>query len=114
MFLLFFVAWGGLTSQLFLHSLPYVPSLWQREGIFNHSTKRMTTSKSFRNGLEISTQSPTLTGKSRGLSVFLLHRDELGEACPGNNKIGLPDNQADRFVLGYHRYNSGRNSAEMR
>ena len=71
MFLLFFVAWGGLTSQLFLHSLPYVPSLWQREGIFNHSTKRMTTSKSFRNGLEISTQSPTQKEK-RNVSPFFV------------------------------------------
>ena len=38
MFLLFFVSGS---PRLYLHSLPSVPSLWEREGLSNHSTKRI-------------------------------------------------------------------------
>ena len=58
MFLLFFVSGS---PRLYLHSLPSVPSLWERERLSNHSTKMITKSKSFRNGLEISIRCPTKT-----------------------------------------------------
>ena len=67
MFLLFFVSGS---PRLYLHSLPSVPSLWERERLSNHSTKRMTTSRSFRNGLEISMQCPTKEDKSSDLPSF--------------------------------------------
>ena len=58
MFLLFFVSGS---PRLYLHSLPSVPSLWERERLSNHSTKMITKSMSFRNGLEISIRCPTKT-----------------------------------------------------
>ena len=39
-------------------------------GLPNHSTKRITTSKSFRNRLEISMQCPTKEDKSQDSSFF--------------------------------------------